>query len=641
MRWGQRLSRRQFLIGAAGAGTVAATSAFAPTGLTPPNPHRGLPRGVPEGPIILRAANVVTMNPQRPAAKAVAVVGGRIVAVGSLAHCRRQLPKASVVDLGDSTLMPGFVEPHSHPIGSGMSTEAPAYNVAPWVVPTWEGVQRVARRAAAEVPAGNSIVLFGLDRLLHQCEFPDASVMDALFGDRVATIIALSQHQAAVTTSALRAFGWLETPPKDPVAGTFGRRPDGSLDGIANELPAVIQMVNPVLASLGGNPLEQSAAYFARLSRAGITSMGELGYLDTYRSTYEALCGLPSLPIRVRVYHATNDPGYLKPLTTSVREDRLSKGGIKFWADGSPWLGSIATSFPYLDTEVVRRAGIEDLFPRERALNYNRDQLDAMLARSAGSGWQVACHANGDLTIDLVLDAYEHALTQQGLIGTDHRWRLEHVGAVRPDQLKRMSRLGVVPTFALFQMMQWGDLLDGQMYESRYGARWSPVGDAAATDLDQLHQSYHNDGNISPPSPLANVQAAVSRRANRLTRKGAYRLASGRMHGPEQQVSVTTALRAITINAAYILHRDHLVGSIEVGKLADFTQLSANPYAVNPSRIVDEVEVLGTWLAGQPNDPQAFVSDAAAITSAATSLSAHAVVAGCCARHHPPTTAAT
>lgn len=213
------------------------------------------------------------------------------------------------------------------------------------------------------------------------------------------------------------------------------------------------------------------------------------------------------------------------------------------------------------------------------------------------------------------------------------------MGAARADQLQRMSELGVIPTFGIFQMMQWGDLLDGQLYESKYGARWSPVGDAAAADFEHLHQSYHNDGNISPQNPLASAQAAITRRSNLQSPDGECELAAGNLHGPEQQVSLDLALRAITINAAYILARDDQIGSIEVGKLADFTQLAADPYAVNPAKLATEAAVIGTWLGGRPTDPSGFAASLRA-TPASSSAAMAAGITGFNCDHGPGTSTA-
>lgn len=603
------MTRRDFLDssvkGTAVLGTTAAlaTTALATTGLTVGTGHLATVAAEPQiaaAPLtdrILVARTILTMEAAQPRATAVAISGGKIAAVGTLADCKAALPAAEVIDLGETCLMPGFIETHGHTLLSGMSTKAPATYIAPWLVPTWDEIVALGKKAAAEAPAGHSLCFFGLDRLLHGCEFPNAKQMDEIFGDRIACMIALSQHQASVTTATLKHLGWDKTPPADPVGGTYGRLEGGNqLDGIAHEIPAVLPLIAPIFAALGGHPLEQAALYMAEMASVGITATSDIGYTDSMLPAYEALARMPHVPMRVALYHQTVEPTCDQPLKSTVSTDLLRKNGMKFWADGSPWLGSIATSFPYLDSPEVRAAGIVDLHPGLKAMNYTQEQLDNLLDQHAASGWQIACHANGDLTLELVLDAFERALKKYKLLGTDHRWRLEHVGAVRLDQLERMKALGVIPTFGVFQMMQWGDLLDGKMYDSQYGARWCPTGDAERLGI---RQSYHNDGNISRPDPLASVRASVTRKSN-----------SGNVHGPDQKVSLDEGLRAITIHAAHIMKLDDVIGSVEVGKFADFAQLSADPHSVSPDDWATKVKVVGTWLGGQKIDLAAFTAAA-------------------------------
>jgi predicted amidohydrolase YtcJ len=115
-----------------------------------------------------------------------------------------------------------------------------------------------------------------------------------------------------------------------------------------------------------------------------------------------------------------------------------------------------------------------------------------------------------------------------------------------------------------------------------------------ATDAG-LRPSYHNDGSVTPPSPLGNIKTCVTRTTN-----------SGVERGPDQKVTLDQALRAETIDAAFILGREHEIGSIEVGKFADFVQLSVDPYSVDPMDLSDGVSVLGTWLSGEKIDLEAF-----------------------------------
>ena len=118
--------------------------------------------------------------------------------------------------------------------------------------------------------------------------------------------------------------------------------------------------------------------------------------------------------------------------------------------------------------------------------------------------------------------------------------------------------------------------------------------------------SLHNDGSVSPPTPILNVQTAATRRTS-----------SGRIHAPNQAISVDAALKAHTIDAARTLHLEHLVGSIAVGKLADFVELSADPYAVETATLTDHVKVLGTWSGGRKVDPDAFIADIEKVDPAA------------------------
>lgn len=217
-------------------------------------------------------------------------------------------------------------------------------------------------------------------------------------------------------------------------------------------------------------------------------------------------------------------------------------------------------------------------------------------------GWQMSVHANGDVAVDIVLDAFSRALQEHGLHGTDHRWRVEHIGGARADHFPRMAQIGVVPSLGPFQFSYWGDLLDGKMFAPEVGSQWQRARDAFDAGLKV---SFHNDGSVSPPWPLRSAQSMVTRRT-----------ASGQLHGANQAISVDEAMRAITINAAYSVHHEDQVGSIEVGKLADFVLLGADPYAV-PIDEIEKIKVLSTWVGGSPIDMDEFSSAGGDLTSTA------------------------
>jgi predicted amidohydrolase YtcJ len=543
---------------------------------------------------VLTAATIITMDDDRPRAEAVAVSEGRIVALGSLAECRSAVPGAEVIDTRAAALLPGFVEPHGHPLIGGIITQAPVRSIAPWRAATWADVL-AQFRAAIEITDPSEPLLFsGFDALLHGHPALRATELDQIFGDRVVAVTDNSAHGVYFGSALMRLYGWDVTPPPDPVGGHYGRNADGTLDGRGYEVPALTATINPLLAQLG-TPLRSGAQFFAAMSRAGYTSASDMAYDPaTMKPAYEALAAAPSCPLRISLWEMSTIETFAQTDTFAAGEEMLRKAGVKLWTDGSVWVGTGATSFPYLDSAATQRAGIDPTTAGgTRSLNYPREQLDAILDEAAPRGWQISFHSNGNLAVELALDAYEAALQRHQLLGTDHRWRIEHAGGATRAQLDRASRLGVHVSMSPFQYYYWGDLLDGQIFDHEHGSRWQPWADAVASGACV---SLHNDGMASPPSPLTNIQTTVSRRTR-----------AGNVHGADQAITLDAALRAQTINAARTLRRDHLIGSITVGKLADFVELSRDPYEVEPAQLAESVQVNGTWLGGRRIDLETFL----------------------------------
>ncbi|NGX07583.1 amidohydrolase family protein [Mycobacteroides franklinii] len=562
--------------------------------------------------IILTAATVITMDDDQPRAEAIAVSAGVIVAVGSLAECTTALPGAELIETGAGALLPGFVEPHGHPFMSGVITEAPVRSIAPWKAQSWDDVTAAFQAALAETDPSEPLIFSGFDALLHEHPALDAHELDQIFGDRVAAITDNSGHGIYFGTALIKLHGWDSAPPADPVGGHYQRNPDGTLNGRGFEVPALTAVLGPLIAGMG-NPLHSAALFFAAMARAGYTSTSDMSYDPQLKPAYEALAAAPSCPLRVSLWEMSTTETYSDTPTFTADADMLGKTGVKLWTDGAVWVGTGATSFPYVDSEATRRAAIDSATAGgTRSLNYSREQLDAILDRAAPLGWQMAFHSNGDLAVELALDAYEAALVRHGLLGTDHRWRLEHVGGATRAQLDRAARLGVHVSMSPFQYYFWGDLLDGQIFDHEHGSQWQPFADAVASGACV---SLHNDGSVSPPSPLTNIQTVTARRTR-----------AGNVHGPGQAITLDEALRAQTINAARTLRRDHRIGSITVGKLADFVELSKDPYDVDPAQLIEEISVNATWIGGRRIDLDVFLD----ASSSGPSTAPVAPVKHCC-----------
>lgn len=568
--------------------------------------------------VVLKAQTVITMNDAAPRAEAVAIdsTAGAIVAVGTLADCQAAAPGVTVTDLGDTVLMPGFIEAHSHPAVSGLATEPPSH----WISPakgfaTYAQVQDLWRQLDSTLPAGEPVMCWGLDRMSQGAPELTNAELDAIFPSRPAAIFDISGHEAYFNSAVITLNGWADgKPPADPPASRFGRNADGTSNGRAYETGAVSMATNAVSAQLLTDPLQSVAGWFRTLAQVGVTTTADNAFSPTLLPAYEAVISSPHSPVRVGLYHVATDPACTQPLASTMPTDRLWKAGVKMWADGTTFIGTLAASFPFLDNDTTKNAGVLIGPSAESVMNYTRAELDAALETIVPSGLQMAIHAHGDVAIDIVLDAYASVLSRHGLLETDHRWRIEHWSAGRADQFRRAVDLGVATTLATYQFVQLGDLLDGTLFPSDIGARWVAAADAIKAGAKV---SFHSDSPVSPVNPLQTIQCMVTRRTP-----------SGELHGADQTISIDDALRAYTINAAYHLRREHDLGSIETGKLADLVQLSADPYLVNPSGLDSEVKVLATWSGGVKVDTDAFMADMANVDPAA-----HADLAQTAAKH--------
>ncbi len=524
---------------------------------------------------VVITGTVLTVDDARPTAEALAVADGRIVAVGARSDVADLIGAGTrTIDIGDGCVMPGFIEAHGHPLMEAVALSDRIIDIRPVTVRDADQVvEAVAREAATRGPAG--AYLNGWDGLLQPgLPRPTLAWLDEIAPDGPLVIIHNSGHKAYFNSSAAAVNG-LSRDTEDPKGASYGRDASGELDGTAEEIGAVF----PLLAG-AITPSEYPAmllAECARLNRAGLTTCSEMAFDPKFRPVVEQLSD--ALTVRLRTYEVSN-PQMSTTATPGQGDDKLRQVGIKIWVDGSPWIGNIALSFPYLDTAATRAIGIT---PGScGCANYTAEQLTEIVAAYFPLGWQMACHVQGDAGVDTILDVYEEALRRHPR--DDHRLRLEHVGAIRPEQLQRAADLGVTCSIFVDQIHYWGDVIVDGLFGPERGSRWMPAGSAVATGM---RISLHNDPPVTPEEPLRNISVAVTRTAP-----------SGRVLAPEERLTVEQAIRAQTIDAAWQLFADDVIGSLEVGKYADMVVLSADPRTVPPERIAD-LEVRATFLAGR------------------------------------------
>ncbi len=519
--------------------------------------------------------SVLTVDDVMPSAEALAVTDGRIVAVGDRADVAGFTgPNTQTIDLGDGCVMPGFIEAHGHPLMEAVALSDRIVDIRPVTVRSADDVVAAVRSEVAG-RGTDGAYLNGWDPLL-QPGLPEPTLtwLDDMAPGGPLVIIHNSGHKAYFNSHAAQLNGLSRGTP-DPKGAGYGRDANGELDGTAEEIGAVFPLLGSAIEP--GDYPAMLLAECTRLNRAGLTTCSEMAFDPAFRPVVEQLRG--ELTVRLRTYEVSNAQ-MSTTATPGQGDDMLRQVGIKIWVDGSPWIGNIALSFPYLDTAATRAIGVT---PGScGCANYTAEQLTEIVGAYFPLGWQMACHVQGDAGVDTILDVYEEALRRNPR--DDHRLRLEHVGAIRPDQLRRAADLGVTCSIFVDQIHYWGDIIVDGLFGSERGSRWMPAGSAVATGM---RISLHNDPPVTPEEPLRNISVAVTRTAP-----------SGRVLAPEERLTVEQAIRAQTIDAAWQLFADDTIGSLEVGKYADLVVLSADPRTVPPERIAD-LDVRATFLAGR------------------------------------------
>ncbi|WP_066898115.1 amidohydrolase [Mycolicibacterium houstonense] len=523
---------------------------------------------------------ILTVDDAQPTAEALAVSAGRIVAVGARSEVAGLIGPETDVREVDGCVMPGFVEAHGHPLMEAVALSGRIVDIRPVTLPTAQQVlgaihAEVARRGA------EGAFLNGWDPLLQNgLPEPTLAWLDGVAPDSPLVIVHNSGHKAYFNTAAARRAGLSRDTP-DPKGAKYGRDADGELDGTAVETGAVFPLLGDAI-SVSDYPA-MLVAECARLNRAGLTTCSEMAFDPMFRPLLAQLHD--QLTVRLRTYEMST-----AALHTDASpfdgDDTVRQVGIKIWVDGSPWVGNIDLTFPYLDTDATRTIGV---VPGSCGhANYTKEQLAEIVGTFFPQGWQMACHVHGDAGVDTILDVYEEAL--RAYPRDDHRLRLEHVGAITPAQLQRAHGLGVTCSLFVDQIHYWGDIIVDGLFGPERGEQWMPAGSAVATGM---RISLHNDPPVTPEEPLRNISVAVTRTAP-----------SGRVMAPEERLTVEQAIRAQTIDAAWQLFADNVIGSLEVGKYADLVIVSADPRDTAPESIAD-LDVQATFLAGRQVYPKA------------------------------------
>ena len=506
---------------------------------------------------VLLNANVITVDPYRPRAEAVAIRDGKFAAVGSTAQIRSLAgPQTQVLDLSGKTVVPGFIDAHLHVLSSGVAHVL----AVDCDLPSIGEIQQTLQQRADKTPKGQWVRGFKFDDTkTREGRFPSKEELDAVSSDHPVFVTHRGGHSFCANSRAFQRLG-VDRGTPDPPGGKFERHPaTGQLTGVLHER-AGEAFGNAMPTPSPADHREGLRLICRMFNAAGLTSVHDAIVHRSDLEVYRA--GLAAKELTLRVYaliwHDCFDHFQKTGLGTGFGDEMLRLGGIKMMADGA-----IAGRTAWLSEAYAGSAddyGIRVIEPRE---------LEEKTLEIHRAGFQVCVHANGDAAIDMVLAAYEKAVAAHPR--PDPRHRIEHCTLVTPSILQRMAKLGCIATPFCTYVYHHGEKM------KYYGEERLERMFAQRSFLDHgIVSTGSTDYVPGPYEPLLGIQSCVTRTDS-----------TGKVWGASQKITVEEALRMYTYNGAYASFEEDVKGSIAAGKLADLVVLGADPTAVDPHEIKD------------------------------------------------------
>jgi predicted amidohydrolase YtcJ len=537
---------------------------------------------------VFQARKILTMNPVQPQATHVAVRDGRVLAVGDLERVGAWGDYTLDTRFADQVLMPGLVEGHAHLTAGGLAQysfvgfhprPAPAGMSWPGCKNFDEVVAQLQATEAALTDPDAPLLAWGFDPIFFGTERMTVEHLDRVSTTRLVVILHASHHLLNVNSAALRKAGIDRDTDVEGVARFENGEPNGELQEFAAMFP-VLRTIGNAFRATGTS--ETGLRRFGELAqRAGVTTSADFGndpsdegYAMLTRVTAEAAFPVRIVPGAMSLNHARSLEEHAALLHGRIKanSDKLHYGIVKLFADGSIQGFSARLRWPgYYNGHAN---GIWNQPP---------EQLKASIDFFHAQGFQLHIHTNGDEATEVALDAIDAAL--QRTPRRDHRHTLQHCQMADEALFRRMANLGVCANLFANHLYYWGDAHRTLTLGPDRAERM----DACATALRLgVPLAVHSDAPITALAPMFTAWCAV----NRLT-------SSGHVLGANERISVADALRTITLGAAYTLGLDDRIGSIEVGKFADFCVMDDDPTEIDPVKLKD-VRIAGTVLGGRP-----------------------------------------
>jgi len=513
--------------------------------------------------LVILHGHVWTVDHAHPQAEAVAIIGGRIAAVGSDAEISKWAgPATKKIDAQGKSVLPGFIDAHVHFTSGG--GEISGVHLRDAATP--EEFSRRVGEHAKKLAKGEWMLGGTWDHeMWGGTPLPSHDWIDAVTTDTPVFVSRYDGHMALANARALRLAG-VTRETKDPPGGTIVRDKDGNPTGLMKD--AAMDLIFRVIPQLTEEQLlREIRAGMNEARRFGVTSIHDISSTQDVRG-YQILAARGELTLRI--YCITPLPEWEGPATTGVRagfgNDWIHLGALKGFADGS--LGSTTALFEQPYSDAPETSGLPN------AMMLPEGNMLKMALGADKAGLQLAVHAIGDKANRIMLDVYTEVARENGA-REDRRWRIEHAQHLRPVDFARFGQLGVIASVQPYHAID-----DGRWAEKRIGHERCKTTYAFRTLLDNgVRLAFGSDWTVAPLNPMLGLYAAVTR----ATLDG--KNPSGWF--PEQKLTLEEAVEAYTMGSAYAEFREKEKGSLTPGKLADVAILDKDLFSIAPEKIKD------------------------------------------------------
>lgn len=533
---------------------------------------------------LFHGGTILTVDEDFSEVEAIVIKDKKIIAIGNFEELNKKYGENSkLIDLEDHVMLPGFIDAHSHAISGALANNLMDY-IGMARFKTTEQVLEYLSQKAKDTPDGEWITGRNWDPAVQDGpEELTVKILDSISTRHPIFLLNASGHLAYANSKAFEVAG-IGADIKNPEGAEFVKDADGNLTGVMKNMLSFIQVMQSYPKMQTYEPVPALLELLNEWSVEGVTTSSEfaLGAATSSPADLDIMLEASkneNFSVRLRAYpsYIINEQWNNAGLKNNTGNDLAKVVGFKLVADGSNqgFTGlqreTYCCSATHMQSHGKEYTSVDDLY------KYAKERTE--------QGFQLAIHGNGDKAIDNILEVLQR-LKNEGYDLSIARPRIEHASILHDDQIQKMKELGVTPSFLIGHVYYWGTFMRDKVFGEE---KVQLLDRCASVNKENMPFSLHSDFMVTNTLPLEMIETAVTRRT---FKEPKYKLA------PQEAISVESAIKAVTIYAAWQLMSENEIGSLEEGKYADMVILEEDPRKVDPTSI-SEIKVLETWLNGK------------------------------------------